>query len=118
MTAQLIADLKFCPGWLVGAKPPGPKHQPADWWTWAHVGPGSSRGMMRVLERDTISVNMSQIEFTEHLAKLQGEIDKMAAKAKMPLISGQDLQNCLCEFDKYERVRLGQGDARSHYQGV
>jgi hypothetical protein len=27
-----------------------------------------------------------------------------------------DIQNCLCEFDKYERVRLGEGRPRSYYK--
>lgn len=32
-------------------------------------------------------------------------------------LDAQDLQNCLCEFDKYERVRMGQGRPRSRYPG-
>jgi hypothetical protein len=30
----------------------------------------------------------------------------------------QDVQNCLCEFDKYERVKYGQGKPRSSYPGA
>ena len=29
----------------------------------------------------------------------------------------QDLQNCLCEFDKYVRVYNGEGTPRSRYDG-
>ena len=36
----------------------------------------------------------------------------------MPMIHAQDLQNCLCEFDKYERVRLNEGRPRSNYPGL
>jgi hypothetical protein len=30
-------------------------------------------------------------------------------------LCAQDLQNCLCEFDKYERVRLGQGKPKRRF---
>jgi hypothetical protein len=30
----------------------------------------------------------------------------------------QDLQNCLCEFDKYERARLGEGTPKQIYKEV
>jgi len=42
----------------------------------------------------------------------------LAAEVGMPKIHMQDLQNCLCEFDKYERVRLGEGRPRNGYRGL
>jgi hypothetical protein len=42
----------------------------------------------------------------------------MFKKARMPQLHAQDLQNCLCEFDKYERVRLGEGRPKAKYNGV
>lgn len=33
-------------------------------------------------------------------------------------LCAQDIQNCLCEFDKYERVRLGEGAPKQRYPGV
>jgi hypothetical protein len=41
-----------------------------------------------------------------------------ALPRSMPPLHAQDLQNCLCEFDKYERVRLGEGRPRSNYPGL
>lgn len=35
----------------------------------------------------------------------------------MPYIDNQDLQNCLCEFDKYCRVRTGTGRSKRKYPG-
>ncbi len=32
-------------------------------------------------------------------------------------IHGQDCQNCLCEYDKMERVRLGEGRPRAKFRG-
>jgi hypothetical protein len=31
-------------------------------------------------------------------------------------LHAQDIQNCLCEFDKYERVRLGEGTPKQLYK--
>ena len=36
----------------------------------------------------------------------------------MPRMHAQDLQNCLCEFDKYERERLGEGHPKQRYPGL
>jgi hypothetical protein len=30
-------------------------------------------------------------------------------------LCAQDLQNCLCELDKYERVRLGEGKPKRRF---
>jgi hypothetical protein len=39
-----------------------------------------------------------------------------AVNKKLPEpLHAQDLQNCLCEFDKYERARLGQGVPKQIY---
>ena len=38
---------------------------------------------------------------------LQGHID---------VLEMRDIEHCLCEFDKYERVRLGQGKPRAKYK--
>ena len=32
-----------------------------------------------------------------------------------PVLELRDIEHSLCEFDKYERVRLGQGQPRSKY---
>jgi len=29
-----------------------------------------------------------------------------------------DVQNCLCEFDKYRRLQLGEGKVRARYNGA
>lgn len=52
------------------------------------------------------------------LGLLQKEIDPLIKKAGILRLSAQDLQNCLCEFDKYERVRLGEGRPKQLYPGV
>jgi hypothetical protein len=107
MAAQIIADLKYV----------RPLLNAEDWHTWAASGPGSRRGLNRVCER-SVSAPWGDSEWLETLQKLHKGILPLVKAAKMPELHAQDLQNCLCEFDKYERVRLGEGRPRSTYAGV
>ena len=61
--------------------------------------------------------NLWEKKWLYHLQRLHQQITPLVKKAKMPALHAQDLQNCLCEFDKYERTRLGEGRPRSRYQG-
>lgn len=105
LAAQVVADAKFT-GELRKAK---------DWWTFVAPGPGSKRGLNRVMGRTIDApVGLSQwlAEFKDIHFIINDDLQGI-----MPRISAQDLQNCLCEFDKYERVRLGEGRPRSTYPG-
>jgi len=106
MAAQVIADAKFFDDALQSAH---------DWEWWAAPGPGSLRGLNRVchLPPDT---PWKSGEWDRTFAKLLNDSRRTIVAAGLPLLTGQDLQNCLCEFDKYERVRLGEGKPRSRYQ--
>lgn len=108
MAGQIIADTKFTR--LLREAP--------DWYTWAVSGPGSKRGMNRLIDQDVSlpwpepswKMCLDELRYSI-LAKLQEQ------RLRIPTITAQDLQNCLCEFDKYERVRLGEGRPRSLYPG-
>lgn len=107
MAAQVVADVKYTP-MLADAK---------DWWTWAAPGPGSLRGLSRV-EFGDLGTKYSNEAWRASLADLKAQIDPMLAKAGMPKMHAQDLQNCLCEFDKHSRVKNGEGRPRSLYPGL
>jgi hypothetical protein len=107
MAAQVVCDVKYTP---LLAKAP-------DWNTWAAMGPGSQRGLSRVEFGDKDTKYSATVWYSA-LMDLKVRVDPMIAKAGLPAIHAQDLQNCLCEFDKYERVRLGEGRPRSKYNGV
>lgn len=109
MAAQVVADVKFTD--LLKDAP--------DWWTWAAPGPGSMRGLNRVCgyPADKSWKDGQVNHWFSTLQKLQSEIEPLIAKAKMPRLSAQDTQNCLCEFDKYERVRTGEGRPKQLYPG-
>jgi len=99
IAGQIIADLKHS---IV-------LEQAEDWYDWAAIGPGSARGLNRLHGRplsDPVTQAKGLIEMREVKAKL-GRTD----------LCLQDIQNCLCEFDKYQRVKLGQGKPRSGYPG-
>jgi len=101
IAAQVIGDLKYISG---------PLRDTDDWNAFAASGPGSKRGLNRVLGRapDTPWREMDWRMVLEELA------DK--ASIKKFKLHNQDLQNCLCEFDKYERARLGEGTPKQIYK--
>jgi hypothetical protein len=106
MAAQVVADLKYTMQW----------NSAPDWFTFAASGPGSRRGLNRVMEYPT-KQSWPEKLWKDKLLVLLAEVEAKRSKAKLPEIHAQDLQNCLCEFDKYERVRLGEGTPKSRYQG-
>jgi hypothetical protein len=85
--------------------------------SWAPVGPGSARGINRLLGRQKDRA-VRQEEF-ERLLPLVVE----TVQLKLPDIwrdrnlIAMDIQNCLCEFDKYRRLTLGEGKVRARYDG-
>ncbi len=104
MAAQVIADLKQTPV-LQSAN---------DWWCWAAPGPGSQRGLNRVLGRQT-KAKWDDYSFVRALIDLRRQLQPHA-----PIVGElclQDLQNCLCEFDKFERTANGEGAPRAKYNG-
>lgn len=89
-----------------------------DWWEYAVEGPGSKRGLNRVCNRP-VNQNWKKGEWWIKLMELKARISPIIElEMKMHRIHAQDLQNCLCEFDKYERVRLGEGRPRNNYAGA
>jgi hypothetical protein len=99
--AQVVADLKYV----------GRLRHASDWWDFAASGPGSRRGMNRVLCRSTKAV-WCEAEWVRELQLLQKAVAPALSEASLPKLHAQDFQNCLCEFDKYERIRLGEGKGR------
>lgn len=109
LAAQVVADIKYAEGSnLFFAK---------DWFSFAASGPGSRRGMSRVMNLD-IKHKWEENAWRLQMKELQAKMLPLVEKSGMANIHAQDLQNCLCEFDKYERVRLGQGFPKQRYNGV
>ncbi|MCK9532974.1 MAG: putative DNA base hypermodification protein [Gammaproteobacteria bacterium] len=99
--AQVVADMKYTPI-LKNA---------SDWWTWAAPGPGSQRGLNRVFGRNKNDAWMAD-DWLLHLQKLLKEVNK---HFKDEPFHAQDLQNVMCEFDKYERAKNNEGKPKQKY---
>jgi hypothetical protein len=84
---------------------------------WAPIGPGSRRGMNRLLGKEVMAP-MKQAEFTQHLGWLIDELHKVLPGRITERLEAHDYQNCLCEFDKYTRTLFGEGRPKQKYPGV
>lgn len=107
MAAQVVADMKYVT----------PLSAATDWWTWAASGPGSRRGLNRVMERD-LNAPWKEHEWLRNLHIVMGRLQGKVEAANIPRLHAQDYQNCLCETDKYLRTLNGEGKPRSTYPGV
>lgn len=108
LSGQVVADLAFLP---YGLKWP-------DRATWAPLGPGSARGINRVQGKPK-DAPVKQQEFDVLLPQLCATLRPVIADIwdNRQLIA-MDIQNCLCEFDKYRRLTLGEGKVRARYDGA
>ena len=104
LTNQVVTDMKYTPV-LAGA---------ADWSTFVVAGPGTQRGLNRLLGRE-LKASWDQANAARSLAALRNVIVAEAPEFSDVLRDINNLANCMCEFDKYERVRLGEGKPRARY---
>ena len=104
MAGQVVADLR----WAVKG-----------WWgdrmDWAPIGPGSNRGMARLYE-EPANPPYKQEDFCECLIWLIKELQKHLPDKIHSRLEAHDYQNCLCEFDKYERTLWGEGKPKQLYR--
>lgn len=99
MAGQIIADLKNTTG--------HPLSVATDWYSFALPGPGSRRGMDWLCGE-----KVNTADWYHALASLQDRLYDDGWH-----LCRQDIQNCLCEYDKYERVSNGTGRSKRSYNG-
>ena len=89
-----------------------------DWSNFVLAGPGTRRGLNRLFGRylkqnwrgDSAEVALRQVRADcQRLTSMRQDILRH-------FIDLNNLSNCFCEWDKYERVRLGQGKPRSLFR--
>lgn len=105
MAGQIVADMRWAS--------PG---QWADRDSWAPKGPGSLRGINRLAGRP-LKTNIRQEQFLTELDNLREACLNKLATSITDRIEMHDWQNCLCEFDKYERTLFDEGRPKQLYQG-
>jgi hypothetical protein len=103
ISAQIIADLKYV----------DPLKQAHDWWTFAASGPGSMRGLNRLLSRQ-VNATWTEGKWRQELQGLAARIAPDLERIGIGRLHNQDLQNALCEFARYEKLRLREGTARRY----
>jgi len=101
MAGQVVADLRHAY--------PGTWEDRNDW---APAGPGSLRGMSRVLKKKEHEKN-----FLSSLKVLKATVAPQISGTDLQRMELHDWQNCCCEFDKYERVLWEEGRPKQLYRG-
>lgn len=96
LAAQIVADLKNTKG--------HPLEGSMDWYDFSAPGPGSLRGLSW-FHHNHITNSMYPAAIDEVAEFLDWQHCR------------QDLQNCMCEFDKYCRVLTGTGRSKRKYAG-
>lgn len=100
---EVVCDLRYT-RYLEDAK---------DKFTWAHAGPGAKRGLNRLLGLP-LKQPISDRYALEKMRELHEDVG--TAWMAYPPLEMREIEHSLCEFDKYERVRLGEGRPRSKFK--
>ncbi len=105
LSAQIAADLKNTVGHNL--------YNAYDKDEFAAPGPGSLRGLTWFMDH-----NVTKSTFGPNLLECRQWLESSSAAHLMLTVDNQDLQNCLCEYDKYMRVKSGTGRSKRKYDGV
>ena len=116
MTKEILLDTTYTQFWekLIDHPKDGSFSFPDDWDSWTPIGPGARRGAARVYGDDTAKP-LKEEAAGDVIDNLLFQQDLFLPNEWDTLVP-HDIQFQLCEFDKYERVRLGQGRPRSRYK--
>lgn len=106
LAAQVVADLKNTVG--------HPLFMAEDHQTFVEPGPGSIKGVSWFHFGEPGRI--SERSFRYHFDKVREYVDEHWPD-DVPPVHNQDLQNCLCEFDKFCRVSTGSGRSKRGYNG-
>lgn len=111
---RIACDLRFvAPLWPGGS--------PTDVLTWANMGPGAARGLARLGLLPTLRFT-AQGEGLQHMSNLHtltmnGGVPAGVLAAIPWPFELREIEHSLCEFDKYQRVLRGEGQARMKFNG-
>lgn len=103
MAYEIVCDLRYTP--VLENAP--------DVNFWGNVGPGAKRGLNRLFRGQPNSNIISRAYLSEML-KVFNEVK--GAWPHEPKLEVREIEHSLCEFDKYERARLGEGKPKQLYK--
>lgn len=104
IAGQVAADLTYIDNQLDTAK---------DLYSWAPMGPGSQRGLNRLFNRP-LKQAMKEKDFLDELTQILYLLIKH--DNRFLDLTLHDVQNVMCEFDKYVRVLTKEGTPRQLYK--
>lgn len=87
--------------------------------TWANLGPGARRGLMRLgmpYKPESAALNSMR----ELLARAHYDLPRLHDIILSDVLPGfelRDIEHSLCEFDKYCRVKFSEGEPRAKFNG-
>lgn len=91
--------------------------EPVDRFTWANAGPGAKRGLNRLHGRPLDKAH--GIDWNSEMRQLLELAPKYCdPEVLAQVVDMRTIEHSLCEWDKYQRVLLGQGKPRSLYKGI
>jgi hypothetical protein len=105
MAGQVVADLRWA---MLGGWFDAPR--------WAPIGPGSKRGINRLFGR-AFNQPLAQLTFEQEMVDVIHACKDGLEEETTRRLEAMDYQNCLCEFDKYMRAKLGEGRPKQLYPG-
>lgn len=89
----------------------------SDIMTWANPGPGATRGLNRVQGRPVGYSTGHRILIPEMQEMLLQSSRSLYWPQDWPAWEMREVEHTLCEFDKYERARTGEGTPKQRYDG-
>lgn len=103
---QIVTDLKY-----------GPLSSADDTESFVMAGPGTKRGLNRLLGKDK---DASLPDPEKHLWNIRQLLKGAFLKyCSIKFFNDlNNLSNCFCEFDKYQRAKTGEGRPKQHYEAV
>ena len=112
MSYEVVCDLRYTS--IFG--PDGP----SDVETFSNLGPGAARGLQRM---NGIPINVPKSGMKDARPKVDNWLEQFRELLaftrkklpRMPRFELREIEHSLCEFDKYERIRLGEGRSKRKY---
>lgn len=104
LAAQVVADMKHVE----------PLRSASDWKTWAASGPGSRRGLNRILGNEP-KKPWTENGWREAFGAFYASLQPYIQRGELPDLDAQCYQNVLCEVDKYLRTFKGEGRPKQRY---
>lgn len=89
----------------------------ADINTWCNPGPGAARGMTRIMG---IPLKDKKVPAPRNFLKLCNDLlylTNQCLHSSMSKFEMREIEHSLCEFDKYERCRTGEGKSKRNFNG-